>query len=649
MIEELYINDKYIELGEKTKIGLTLQVNDIANISTRNGNFSNEFIVPKTKNNQIALEFSSILNSSSLLPYQQNTARYYQNGIPIVPNGFATITSYDGQYKIQVVSGNVNPFELMADRTIDQLDLGTNEADWNLTDVVGANANTDGFIFPIINYNGASSSARQIDVRRLLPAVWAKTIVDKIFEAIGYTYSGDFKTEEFANLIVPLQTDTGVENFYIQIDGLYAIQPDTSQGDWVDIKALNYRSVDVNNNWQYGGLFSPFASGGTSQGYQFIADTATNHEFIVFLPYISTGTGQNIRVQLAKIVNINGTYTNEVIHEEVVLSGSTGDISFTSNVFLNINDRVAVIVKTDDTSNTIIFDVGCNLMINRNQAISHAAFNSTISVNSNLPKIKQSDFVKMVCQKYCLSFQTNENTKNIQFNSFKSISANKSSARNWSNKMDIKQPFSIEYVIGSYAQSNVFQYKTDPTVNDGILLYSGQLLVNNENLPISQTLYESPFAETEMTEALNGLDVPYINKYDLISDTFNLPTEPRLLYLDKQAISGKLKYIDGVNTPIESDVNIPLCYFALDGKSNLGWNNNLLENNYSELQNVLTNVKKLTGYFKLTAIDISDLDFTIPIFLNVQTPKMQINGYFYLNKVSNFRSDKLTQCELIRL
>ena len=61
MIEELYINGNYIELGEASKIGVTFQVNDIANLANRQGTFSNEFKVPKTKNNQIALEFCSVL------------------------------------------------------------------------------------------------------------------------------------------------------------------------------------------------------------------------------------------------------------------------------------------------------------------------------------------------------------------------------------------------------------------------------------------------------------------------------------------------------------------------------------------------------------------------------------------------------------
>ena len=50
--------------------------------------------------------------------------------------------------------------------------------------------------------------------------------------------------------------------------------------------------------------------------------------------------------------------------------------------------------------------------------------------------------------------------------------------------------------------------------------------------------------------------------------------------------------------------------------------------------------------FKLTPLDIQELDFSIPVFLDVA--EMDINGYFYINKISNY-SGGLTSCELIRL
>lgn len=647
MIEELFINGSYIELSDTSKIGITFQCNDISNLATRNGDFSNEFSVPKTKNNQIALAFCSGLNSNSNVPYSRNAVRYIQNGIDVVPNGFATVTAYDGGYKIQIVSGNVNIFDLMADRTMNELDFISFEDYWNLTNVVASNSNTDGIIFPIIDYNGMNAANRVVDSRRLLPAVWAKTILSKIFEKIEYTFSGDFLTEEFENLILPLATDNGLSDFFIAINSDQNFTPDTSSFDWNEIGVLDVKTLDLNNNWQYGPPISGTPS--VNNTWKFIADVTSDHTFDIGLPYTSTlGLGNP-----AEIISIAFFHGLNIIHQEDVVAGSSGTLVFSATEYLYVGDRVQISVKTPNqgyNANTITFLVGSYLNIVRKQVSDHTLYASVMPISINLPKIKQSDFIKIICQLYNLSFQTNPFTKNVVFHSFKKISDNIPIAKNWSEKMDVKQAVSIEYTIGNYAQSNIFQYKSDESVNNGVQQHSGVLSVNNENLPISQVIVEFPFAETEMTTKLGGLDVPYINKYNLISDFFDLTTEPRLLYLDKQAtLSGvAIKYTDGAFALYES-TNIPLCYFVLSGRKNLGWNNNLLENNYQELQSVLTDVKKLTASFKLNATDVSDLDFSIPIFLDVQTPKMQINGYFYLNKITNFMSGQLCKCELIRL
>ncbi|MES2397940.1 MAG: hypothetical protein V4549_18150 [Bacteroidota bacterium] len=649
MTEELYINGNYIELGDESKIGLTIQVNDISNMSGRNGSFSNEFKVPKTKNNQIALEFCSGLNSNSKVPYAKNICRYIQNGIEIVSNGIAIVNSYDGGFKIQVTTGNGSPFELMAQRALSDIDFTDLEETWTMAHVIAANANTEGIIYPIIDYNGASLTVRQIDVRRLMPAIFAKTILDRIVEAIGYTYSGDFKVEKFADLLIPLFSDANQTlDFPIQITASAAFSPDLSaspaEAPFVYVGVLDTRTTDSNAQWTYGDALLGY---NYLPGWVFIADISNQHGFELSLPYTSTGTGQ-ITVRLSFLTFVGSfLFPEPTIKDVVVAAGSSGIITMTENQFLNFGDIVSVTVCSSIQSDTITFSDASYLHIDRAQISDHAVFGTVFPIAVNMPNIKQADYVKLISQKYNLSFQTNEYSKNIAFTSFKKITENMPVAKTWSGKMDINK-INIEFTIGNYAQSNVFQYTSDESVNFGNLLQSGIISIKNETLPLSQVVVQSPFAETEMKTKLNGLDVPYINKYDVITDSFNLATIPRILYLDKQNLASPLVYLDGSTTNSQSNT-IPLCYFVLPDKSNLGWANNLLENNYAELQSILNNVKKITAFFKLNIIDVSEMDFSIPIYLDVQTPKMQINGYFYVNKISNYMAGKLTQCELIRL
>jgi hypothetical protein len=76
----------------------------------------------------------------------------------------------------------------------------------------------------------------------------------------------------------------------------------------------------------------------------------------------------------------------------------------------------------------------------------------------------------------------------------------------------------------------------------------------------------------------------------------------------------------------------------------------LLEKNYDALGNVLNEIEYLRANFLIKTTDLNNLDFSIPIFLNIQTEKITISGYFFLNLVSEFSGDgETTAVELIQL
>src|SRR3989304_7038416 len=122
MTYEVYINDKMIEISNPKMIGLTFQVGSIFDISGRSGNLSNKFKVPFTLINQQVLGNLSNINADNNLPYQRNTAKIVQNGIEIVPNGFAIIDSTSDGYDIAIYSGNVSFFDLIKDLNVNRLD-----------------------------------------------------------------------------------------------------------------------------------------------------------------------------------------------------------------------------------------------------------------------------------------------------------------------------------------------------------------------------------------------------------------------------------------------------------------------------------------------------------------------------------------------
>jgi hypothetical protein len=68
-MNELIINNRTVDLSDSTNIGVTLCANNIGELQNRQGNFTNTFKLPTSKNNKEIFEWSHLQTSSSLMPY----------------------------------------------------------------------------------------------------------------------------------------------------------------------------------------------------------------------------------------------------------------------------------------------------------------------------------------------------------------------------------------------------------------------------------------------------------------------------------------------------------------------------------------------------------------------------------------------------
>jgi nitrogen fixation protein FixH len=231
-----------------------------------------------------------------------------------------------------------------------------------------------------------------------------------------------------------------------------------------------------------------------------------------------------------------------------------------------------------------------------------------------------------------LMIQTNAYTREVQFNFFDDLIKNKAIAKDWSNKVDVNTSV-LSYQFGKYAQRNdlVFKDNSEVTQDLGNFYFN----VNDENLEVENTAVQIKHPATEQTNKYLGSNVPSIEGIDALNK-WQKP-EHRILQMSVQNSSYNVAFEDGTST-LNTTSNIPYCKFE-------GFDV-LVPEYYNALTDILTRTKALGLVLNLTPIDIQSLDFSIPIFLDV--PEMNINGYFYINKISNYRQG-LTACELIRL
>jgi hypothetical protein len=75
---------------------------------------------------------------------------------------------------------------------------------------------------------------------------------------------------------------------------------------------------------------------------------------------------------------------------------------------------------------------------------------------------------------------------------------------------------------------------------------------------------------------------------------------------------------------------------------------NLIIDFYQTLIGILRKTKGATIGIEWTAQDIQEIDYLIPVYLDIHTNGMEINGYFYLNKILNYQGG-VSSSELFRM
>lgn len=678
-MDRLFINEVELDLGNQT-FALTLQVNDLANVQDRQFNFTNQVEVPKTRRNRIALELSDSVQSFSAIPYRKNKARLVKDGVDVIPNGIAIIEETERSFNINLYSGSIDFFSKIDGRYLRDIDLSEYNHEWDFDTIKDNRGQTgEGFLYPIAAFTDDEaylSTSGIVNPRRLLPAMFVKTIVNKIFEEAGFVLTGEFFSSDFySKLILVLANETfrtSGKIFYGKKTSVivpsYADQnlilEDDNSGDPVSQTG----TIDIGGNWLD---LAGVDNNGQGQRFNFPQTVQVPNQFKLKFHCEATLIGGQPYASIYKIEL--RCYQSYQVAKRVtspgfyVTNGSTRNISFDvelpegtyqSGPGCYVDVRLYTIIPTGMvTLPKGYFTLGSYGEAEIFSEI-YLQYGDPFIVSRNIANITQKDFIKAIAQIGAITFQPELNTNIVRGESFAFIAKNKSNALDWSDKLHIQKDEAgneivpIAFRFGKYGQKNSFKYKEDENVTTGI--GDGEFTVDDETLPGIEEQVKLPFSGSDMIERLdstNPVKVPRINRFDETASPVvpSIKTEPRLLILDLHPdISGEdvssLTYNDGTSSAsITTDV--PYCYFIHpDKEQNLGWNNSLLRDNYSEIVSMLNRAKKIRVKFKLNSIDIQNVDHFRPIYLK------QFAAYFYLNKIINYvGANRLTDVELIRL
>lgn len=651
---EIYIDSQLIDLYDEEEIVVSFAVNNLFDIESRDGTYSNTFKIPATHtNNKIFGHFNNILsitnNAFEVLP-----ALIYVDDVLQV-NGFAQMTSANAsEYEIRIFSGNTDWAQAISN--INLRDVLPNDFNhiWTVNDVVNSRYNTfiNCYNYPNIDYGNLFFKPQTppyiSDYSDLYPAIYCKYLFQRIFEIAGYTIESDWFNNNtlFAKQIIPFSSEWkrdrnySLRNYFtnatpsdipINVGTSYWFYPQFS--DAINYPVNGWQGFNPNN------LFTTLLDGG-------IVTLEFNIEFLNPHP-VAVSFGLDLIYTDDNGNTINLPFADFNTPPPFVVP-ALGVATFNTTIQINVSQTTLVFRIGVNTLDGVILRSGSYIKLvdflptveNEDDLLITTAF-PFITLGNTLPDISATDFIMTIANQYGLIFDQDNYEKRVKIFEFDKVIKNIPNALDWSQKLDLTEDPIITNLHEEYFRNNYFKYAKDSndtylTIQDGFADWS--LVVDFATAETEQDLFTSEFAPVIRIESFaNGiagtgaLEMAYIPIYE--SGVFQLVT-PRMAYInfDDSTPITIPTFSGPYNPTIQPNVYFEDLRFI-----------NLINIYYAQYSNLLNNSKAVNCLIRINNIDINTLDFRKPVYIDY------FGAYFYLNEIQQYKvtSKDSTQITLI--
>lgn len=599
-IDELYIDNVKVDLG-KTDITLNYKSNLLTDISKIVSNSSYTIKLPKTAKNLALIECSHIPSSTSRYPYLKHKGTLLRNGIEIIKNANVVLLNTGEAIEIALTWGNVTNFAeiVSSDKKLTDLEYGTEEGiDW----VVWNNKGSNSAQFPLINY-GFNSGDSNVWYH---PVITVKWILEKIQEESGVTFNFPSDKKTFIDkMIVPLLARNDSQKINdafpssLQMVGYVIVESTFSylKLNYIGDSTQQYASV----GGPYGDrLYTKYpitlkVKGTIEMLVKYNSGMDVNNQYLNLRVSQSDSSGNITSVSTIERKN----YAAYIEAPNIRLLFSFDDlVSIESDEFMHFTIRAIATGASSSILSLTVYD--------RNEI----SFGEKFPLVPNLPDIKQIDFIKAVASMVGL-FALPDGENGIKFIPFDNLSANKSKAVDWTNRVIMAYnsvtPRNLQYTIDNIAQNNWFRYKEDDKVAGN---YDGNIQVDDATIEYERDAITLPFSACSTKGG-----VAYIPLYSY-NDNGELQynkANPRILLLNDT---------NGIFKGLE-------------------WTT-LIANNYQTYKGLINDAKVVTEYIHLNSIELRELEMDVPVYL------AQYGCYLAIIEIKTQEND-ICECKLLKL
>ena len=619
MKDQLYIDNKVVDIDDNTNITLNYKSNIFTDVSKIVSNNTYSIKLPLTVRNCVVIDNAHIPSYMTRYPRVNHKGRYLRNGVEIVSDANVTLMEITDTIDIAMAWGNVSAFADIVndDKKLQDLSYGDVEGEdfvtWRREDAPSE-------MFPRVEY-GYSDTEKEVWYH---PVITAKWIFDKISRDSGVAF--DFP-EEMSDclevLIIPLLTrndsSKNSESCAIQLAPVTLISiPDGGYN-------LGFESNSITNYYLY-------TIGGTgSQGGNYTMGLIVNFKKIILnlsgaisFTMSSSYISDTMRIEVRDVNNVAllTIYPSEIradsdgrsrvvfdfdndTDETTVAGNISGKIRVTLQGIssaLGASDFMGSITITPRISQVVVEDS------------SDKYRNTRYYLVPNLPDMKQIDFIKAIsaiCGCFAVSFSSG-----IKFVKIDDIISNKAKALNWTKRVVASyrdnRPKSLVFSVDGFAQKNIYKWKDD---EDGV--YDGVIYVDDATLDEEAEVITLPFAGSETSDKTDYYGCAYIPLYSYDSDNvleYDDSVTPRLLIRTQKN--------DGVFT-------------GLDWQS-------IINDRYKVYQDVIREPKVISELIEIREYELKDLDMSIPVYL------AQYGKYYAIISIKAEKTG-ICECKLFQL
>lgn len=531
---KIQIEGGYLDVAGDVNFPLNFSAQDIKDISARKGGFSKTIILVGNQNN---IDLLGSLYDVNVEQMTFNTNKLtkcaiVQNGIVIAENMLLQITGIEKiststtvvdsfTFTANVKDSVADFFTSIANSMMSDIDLSQYNHVLNATNVLATFSNTavDGYkYFPFY------TPTNIIPVREMIPSVYVKTYMDRMFAKAGKSYSVVNSAKfNFDKLVVPMSiTDASinVDAYKVQFSKAHSSNVTTSNPKWIPV-GNKFPYTSVTESLDPANIFNPTTGGWASPFYVASSESVTfNFQIarlfqlvnpnnatlsVKYMFYGSPYGYDTARMWLSIKIYKNGTQiADQIILNPVsystltpyqtltILNDSINQSVVVTN--LNVGDVLTCAIvpgfggTASGNSSQLVWVNTINTIVNVQHILT---FDSTVTVtpssnitgvlgnrdmNTLIPKnIKQSDFLKGLCTLFnwlLIPDATDDDKINIIH---RDEYYDSGTARDWSKKLAIDKGKVVEFIPDVTAKKVVLSYKDDnDDVNKAYKSYTGE-------------------------------------------------------------------------------------------------------------------------------------------------------------------------------